>query len=146
MPIDPRLAAAATQSGLSAVCATCTRYWEARDRLLPEPQCLSTTRCGSPLAGGSFHDYLGPLTDLTKLCFVCAGPPKYGVRTTKTSKLVGVCRKHVRLLRELQPVQGPAATVLIQSSGATLRPEDLLPGGPKKSLIEEMIDFEEEFG
>lgn len=145
MPLDPYLVEAAVKSGLSTVCATCRKYWEGRERGLPEPRCTSKTGCGSPLAGGDFHEYDGPLTVFDRWCFVCAAEAKYGVRARDKRRLFGVCEEHVRLLHDLKPVNAAAADPVMKSaSGRELRPEDLLPPS-RKSLAAAIAAAEKEF-
>ncbi len=98
MPLDPVKVAVAVSKGLSAICASCTKYWDARDRGVPGDQCLAVKGCGSPLAGDCFHEYAGPLSDLSKLCFVCGGVPKYGLRVGRLVRVIGVCEKHVKMV------------------------------------------------
>lgn len=104
MAVSPIQVAQAVRNGLSAVCATCTRYWEARDRGLPEPQCLAKNGCGSPIRGDTFSEYNGPLRDFSKWCFVCAQPAHAGIRVRGHTRLMGVCQEHTRLLQTLKPL------------------------------------------
>jgi len=104
MPLDPVKVAIAVESGLSAVCATCTKYWAARDRGIPGDRCLSNDGCGSPLVGDDFHDYDGPLTDLKPFCFVCGSASKYGLLAKNKKRVVGVCKTHIDFVRTRQPV------------------------------------------
>jgi hypothetical protein len=102
MPLDPNEVQAAMKSGLSAVCATCTKYWEARERGVPGFKCLATDGCGSPIAGDDFHEYVGPLSAggaMEKFCFVCASPAKIGVRAKGKLRIVGVCEAHLPMLK-----------------------------------------------
>lgn len=106
MPINPAKVGLAVQNGLSTVCATCNRYWEARDRHLPEPQCLAKDGCGSPLKGDDFHEYDGPMTNFERWCFVCGDDSRFGVRVHGRERIVGVCERHVQWLAELRPTAG----------------------------------------
>lgn len=145
MPLDPHLVEAVVRSGLSMVCATCRKYWEGRERGLPEPRCTSKTGCGSPLAGGDFHEYEGPITEFDRWCFVCAGEAKYGVRARDKRRLFGVCKEHVRLLHDLKPVNNvEVADPVLKSSGQEFRPSDLIPA-PRKSLAAAIAEAEREF-
>lgn len=145
MPLDPLLVEAAVKSGLSAVCATCRKYWEGREKGLPEPRCTAVSKCGSPLAGDDFHEYVGPITEFDRWCFVCASSSKYGVTVRGRSRVVGVCETHVRLLADLKPVSAEAAfPVLKTSSGASVRPEDILPKS-KPSLFAAIAEAEKSF-
>jgi len=148
MPLETYKVAQAIQSGLSAVCATCLRYWEGRDKGLPEPQCTAKSDCGSPLVGDDFSEYAGPLPDFSTWCFVCAGEARYGVSLPGRKRVVGVCSKHADLLSALRAtsVRGSklSATdvlnkaVLLNPSGSS-RP--VVPA--KKTLQQEMAEFDE---
>jgi len=128
MPLNPALAEAAVRSGLSAVCATCSRYWEGRDKGLPEPRCTAKTKCGSPLAGDDFHEYSGPITEFDRQCFVCAGQSRYGITVRGRGRVIGVCLTHAKLLSDLHPVEVVAPEVFLRSaSGAVLSPDQLQP-------------------
>ena len=145
MPLDPQLVEAAVRSGLSSVCATCTKYWAGREKGLPEPRCTAVTKCGSPLAGDDFHEYDGPLREFDRWCFVCAEDSKYGITVQGRKRVVGVCGKHVRLLADLKPVDAAVLSPLLHSaSGQTLRPEDVLPK-PKPSLMQAIAEAEKSF-
>ena len=145
MPLDFHLVEAAVRSGLSTVCATCRRYWEGRERGLPEPRCTSRTGCGSPLAGGDFHEYDGPITEFDRWCFVCSADAKYGVRARDKRRLFGVCEAHVRLLHDLKPVNAAVMDPVLRSGGGKeLLAADLLPAR-RKSLAAAIADAEKEF-
>lgn len=105
MNFDPNAVLAEVVSGTSFVCAMCERFWEGKARRAeglpsfekhPNQICSSDRVCGSPFAGDVFSEYLGPLTDMTKRCFVCGGKPKFGVRVRNLARVVGVCEKHER--------------------------------------------------
>lgn len=145
MPLDPHLVEAAVKSGLSSVCATCRKYWEGREKGLPEPRCTAVTKCGSPLAGDDFHEYDGPIREFDRWCFVCAQPSKYGITVRDRKRVVGVCETHVRVLADLKPVDVSVMEPLLRSaSGAVLRPEDVLPK-QKPSLMQAIADAEKSF-
>lgn len=146
MPLDPFLVEAAVKSGLSAVCATCRKYWEGREKGLPEPRCTAVSKCGSPLAGDDFHEYSGPITEFDRWCFVCAAASKYGVTVRGRARVVGVCEKHVRLLADLKPVAAEAAFPILKTpSGEAVRPEDVLPR-QKPSLFAAIAEAEKNLG
>lgn len=94
----------AIQSGVSIVCATCKRYWEGRERGLPEPKCTVKKPCGSPLARMTFPEYDGPMTDFVRWCFVCGARAEVGVRVRQEPRVLGMCRAHVPMLEEVEPV------------------------------------------
>lgn len=141
MPLDPHLVEAAVRSGLSSVCATCRKYWEGRDKGLPEPQCTAVTKCGSPLAGDDFHEYDGPITEFDRWCFVCAEPSKYGIKVKDRKRVIGVCVKHIKLLADLKPIGAEVLSNVLKSSGASFRPEEVLPK-PRPSLMQTIADAE----
>ena len=142
MPLDLAKVGLAVQGGLSAVCATCTRYWEGRDQRLPEPKCTAKEDCASPLGGGDFHEYVGPLTDFEQWCFRCGSASDYVVvLAARDRRRMGVCRNHVSMFNELQPLTGDAARVFLRGMGSFVRPEDLLPRR-RKSLIAAILEVE----
>jgi hypothetical protein len=142
MPLNPDLAEAAVRSGLSAVCATCVRYWEGRDRGLPEPRCTAKTKCGSPLAGDDFHEYSGPIVEFDRQCFVCAGQSRYGITVRGRSRVIGVCLTHAKLLSDLHPVDVVRPEVVLRSaSGAVLTPDQLQPK-PGRTLSAAIAEVE----
>lgn len=103
MPLDLVQVGVAMARGLSAVCATCQKYWRAREQGVAGDTCLSKLGCGSPLSGNDFHEYEGPVTDFRTMCFVCGKKPSYGVRVKGSVRTVAVCKEHVRMLNELRP-------------------------------------------
>ena len=94
----------AVASGMSIVCSTCKRYWEGTERGLPVGECTGPAGCGSPLAGDDFHGYEGPITDLTRWCFVCGESATRGIRVTGKQRIVGMCTEHVDWVKSLQAV------------------------------------------
>jgi len=102
MPITVAMMKAASASGLSAVCASCERYWEARERGIPGDRCLAPRPCGSPLSGDCFSDYRGILTAeaFQRFCFVCGGAATNRLRSSAWSRTIGVCDEHVRWLQD----------------------------------------------
>lgn len=129
----------AVQGGLSVVCATCSKYWRARDVGMPEPSCLAKDGCGSPLKGGDFHEYEGPISDFGRWCFVCGEEASHGVRVSGRVRSVGMCNRHLSYLTELRSVD--AVDVAVQSeilgSSTTVGVERLLK--PKKKTLGQAI-------
>lgn len=147
MPLDPLLVEATIKSGLSAVCATCTKYWRGREQGLPEPQCTATTKCGSPLASDDFHEYEGPLQQFERFCFVCAAPSKYGITVHGRVRVIGVCRTHITMLVNVQPTtEAPQAhkTIVKTDSGIETTPEQTVPKS-KPSLFAAIAAAEKTF-
>jgi len=139
------LVEAAVRSGLSAVCGTCSRYWEGRDKGLPEPCCTSRTKCGSPLAGDDFHAYSGPITEFDKLCFVCAEASRFGIIVRGRTRVVGVCATHVKLFSELHPVDALASEVLLKSASGTVFTSEQLCPKPVRSLSAAIAEVEHHY-
>lgn len=110
--MNPAKVGLAVSSGLSMVCATCQKYWTARERGIPEPKCLAVDGCCSPIGGGDFHEYEGPITDFARWCFVCGLESRYGIKAGSRPRVVGVCSDHVKWLAELEPVDVPNAVGL----------------------------------
>ena len=101
------------ESGLSPVCATCSRYWEGKARGLAS-HCATEVRCGSPIAGDTFSDYQGPLTDFTRFCFACPSSAHQVVQVGDAERKIGVCQSHVSLLHELEVASKPADPSVMQ--------------------------------
>lgn len=134
MPFDPVEVARAMAGGLSAVCATCEKFWQARERQLDH--CLATAGCCSPLGGGTFPEYHGPLNDAAfkQFCFVCGDKSQRAVRVGRSPRLIGVCGRHIELFQKLQPVGKPAPNVTDLTTAVDDRlVADLLPT-PRKTL------------
>lgn len=128
------------------MCATCKRYWEGRERGLPRPQCTSLEACGSPIAGDTFSQYDGPMSDFTGWCFMCARNSDYAVKVREERRLIGVCREHVRALNDLIAVEKPdMASLLVMHSTAGRVPLLQLLPKPKKGLFQVIAETEAEF-
>ena len=137
MPISERGIREAMARRVSCICATCERYWEARDRGIPNDQCMSAGECGSPIAGDSFSQYKGPMTQFDRWCFVCAAEAEFGVKPIDHSRVVGVCRDHIRLIDDLVPVGVDSSNrvVSVQSPKGVVLLKDI----PKKKTLGEVI-------
>ena len=139
MPLNTVKIALAVQGGVSTVCATCDRYWEGRERGLPEPKCTSVRGCGSPLAGRAFEDYRGPMTQFDRWCFVCGSASKYGIRVGGAARVFGMCAEHIGLMEQLQAVglNGIPAREVIAARKADM--ESFLTV-PKKTLLQAVAE------
>ena len=124
--LNPVKVCEAAAKGLSIYCASCKKYWNAREQGVAGDRCLSRERCGSPIAGDDFHEYEGPITDYMRFCFVCgAGTPRYGAQVQGKQRIIGVCAKHVRMLEELEPLDTTIPAVgekLIHTPGMGIVP------------------------
>ncbi len=112
MPLDLSAVRLAIESGTSAVCATCDHYWDAIDRAAPS----CGQQCGGPMSGMAFDKYKGPVTDLSRFCFVCMAPPSHAVRAKGNVRVLGCCRQHIDLISKLKPVDKPAVDVITKSA------------------------------
>jgi len=85
--------------GMSAVCAWCLKYWNARghdDANSSSWQCQATKPCGGPMQGMAFPEYEGPMKGkLASFCYICGGPPDAAVDIGGKGML-GVCNKKRR--------------------------------------------------
>lgn len=139
MAIDPVKVIQAMQTGLSAVCASCPKYWGARDRGLPGDKCLAQRPCGSPLAGDDFSEYSGDLKFvLDKFCFVCGEKSHYGVRAKNRNRVIGICEEHFPMLQQYRAM----GRLLDPTFGVwSPRGEVTVPKAePKKTLAETMAE------
>lgn len=131
MPLDITKMRLAVAGGLSIVCASCEKWWEGQDKGLPG--CIAADGCGSPLAGGTFHEYQGPMTTFDRWCFVCGADAEHAVEVANESRIIGVCAKHLELFRELRPVGKLVLPVRFLVNGKTIPLEKLFQA-PKNSL------------
>jgi len=144
--MDPVKIGLAVQGGLSPVCATCKKYWDARERNVPGDTCMARQGCAGPISGGDFHEYEGPITDMSRWCFICAESAKYGVQVTGSPRVVGVCEDHVRKLADLKPMfgNGPDPKFVLKSKNGNQTIREIL-GLEKKSLRKAMAEAEAHF-
>lgn len=101
------------REGLSVFCATCDHYWKARENGVPGDACLQND-CASPLGGGTFDKYKGPINPPHAVCFVCGTLPDYGIQTKGSLRVLAVCAKHQPLLNKLHPTTGQKAEFAVQ--------------------------------
>jgi len=154
VPLDAVKVALAVQDGLSTVCATCSRYWEGRDRGLPGDSCTARTPCGSPLMGDDFHEYAGPLSAFDSWCFICGDEPACTIGKPGSQRRFGVCARHKQMLPRLTPVAvaappttappGPPPAPLVNIGGELRTLENLLPRR-KPTVWERIAETEAEF-
>jgi hypothetical protein len=145
MPLNVVKVAQAVQGGLSTVCATCTKYWEGRDLGLPGDRCTAKSPCGSPLAGGDFHEYVGPMTSFDQFCFVCGEDVVALINKRGSVRRFGLCAKHKQMVANLKPVNmaRPFEQPLVVNGDGQVRALDkLLP--PRKPTVFERIEATEE--
>lgn len=133
MPLNPVKVALAVSRGLSAVCATCEKYWDARDKGVEGDACLAADGCGSPIAGDVFHEYRGPMTQFDKFCFACGNQATHAVRVDMYVRVIGVCGKHVELVQTLKPEGKRAPNVVIISKDGEKQVSD--DNAPKKPSV-----------
>ena len=148
--INPLKMAEAVRGGLSPVCATCNKYWIARDRNIPEPRCMSVDNCAGPAGGDDFHEYDGPITDFSRWCFACGEESAFGIQVTGRLRTIGVCKNHVRMLAEIRPLKqdgteaADAPKYVIKSKDGILSIREIL-GPEKPSLIKAISEVEAHF-
>ncbi len=113
------------ETGLSAVCAWCERYWEAKSRTNGVAFQCGVKGCGGPGMGKAFPMYKGPRMNKAAYCFVCGEPSDMAVEFHDGGGMVGCCNKHEKALKlmlsrtgkpvvtneRLVPVVQPAAEV-----------------------------------
>jgi hypothetical protein len=112
------------KTGLIFVCAMCKKYWEGKEKGLKRwdntVRCTSQNGCGSPSSGGAFNDYDGPILNFKNLCYVCGEQSNYALRgviseSSISSKVIGVCEKHLDLVKRLKINEASKKTVNGQS-------------------------------
>ena len=133
------------RQGVSPVCATCKHYWSGRERGLPRPQCTTVLPCGSPIAGDTFSQYKGPITDFEQFCFVCSREANFAVKVREEKRMIGICRDHVVLLSRIEASVGDKAHLIQLTSGNGRLPLLQLLPKPKPSLFAAIAASEQEF-
>lgn len=141
------LVRSAVASGLSIVCATCTKYQQAAAQGLSK--CFAVDGCGSPIVGDTFHEYEGPITDFLRFCFVCGGQATKGVRVKGHRRVIGVCSQHVDYVVTMAPkmsgpqlhlpVQPPEGTRVVLASEGEKLAESLLPKEKSEKTLSSML-------
>ena len=147
MPLTAELIQATVRTHkVSLFCASCSKYWAARAQSIPGHACTSVAvpSCGSPLAGGDFHDYDGPITDSERWCFVCGDGSTKVVRAAGKSKSFGVCGAHLPLVLSLQPTMGEAPLLEVHV-GRFVLAETLVRRPKPSALVREMMATQEEW-
>lgn len=139
--VDPSVFEVA--SGLSIICATCTKYRKAKD--LGLAKCLSKEECGSPIVGDTFHEYEGPIKDFLKFCFVCGAPSQKKVIVRGHTREIGICLNHLDYVATMAPKQPrrlPLAPITYYSDGVEKAVDSLLPDKERKSLSKMLLELE----
>jgi hypothetical protein len=131
--------------GLSIVCATCKKYWMARERGLYSG-CLAEGKCGSPIVGDDFCQYDGEIPDLSLWCFVCGKESDFGIRVKGRERTIGVCREHISFLHNMEPKASGYHTddILVCNNGVLLQLEAVIKA-PKPTLMQEIVKTEMEW-
>jgi hypothetical protein len=142
MSVDLVKISQAIRGGLSAVCATCECYWNARARNVPGSRCSAVDGCGSPLRGDDFHEYVGPITDLARWCFVCGSDARFAVRAPGKRRKIGVCTDHVVVLSDLRPVDRADLEVKAELCTGSRDVLDRIPAPRKKTLAQAIYEVE----
>ena len=130
MPIDPAMAAVAVSRGLSAICATCEKYWRARDKGMPDNRCLAERACGGPMSGNVFQEYEGPLPHFDELCFVCGREPTHAIRVGRYVRVLACCDDHLDYVKNLKPSSKEAARIIIKSKNGEELVDESTPPPP----------------
>jgi len=141
MSLDFEMVRAAVANGLSVICATCGRYWDGRRKGLPGSKCSVVKPCGSPIVRLTFPEYVGPITNFARMCFVCGGDSAYGLRVGASERVIGVCKQHVRMLKDVQPVNlklnGDPVVDIVDAVRGRISQTSFF--GPRKKLFSEVV-------
>lgn len=140
MPLNVLQVKAAVKSGVSAVCATCTRWWEGQDRGLSK--CTAASSCGGPIAGMDFPLYEGPIAAFERFCFVCASEAPFGIKLPERSRVIGICRSHIGMLDRYVAESPGAHFSLLSSKGIVVPVQGRYT---PKTLLEVMVETEQMF-
>lgn len=135
----------ALKAGYSIFCSTCSNFWEATDGKGPvgQVQCKAKDGCCSPLGGGSFHEYKGPISSTDTWCFVCGSPSTHLVAANNGKKF-GMCVQHVELAHKLVPNGKLKPKLVIYSPRSVTSTEDQ-PTRKKPTLLEAISEVEKHY-
>lgn len=92
---------AAMASGVSFVCAHCTKFWWSVDRKLDGCKAQQEKRnCAGPIKGLGFPEYDGPLKGhLQNFCFV-SGDVSTAVVVCKYGAYIGVTDRSIEMIKD----------------------------------------------
>jgi len=141
--MDTRELQLAIASGLSMVCATCKKWAEGAEQ--GSEKCTAKSGCGSPIAGDTFHEYDGPITDFLRFCFVCGQPATKGIRVKGHVRLIGACNTHVDYVVRLAPKEPrhlPVVPMTILAPSGESPVEKVFIDAPKKTLAHAMLEMQ----
>lgn len=91
--------------GYPIVCATCEHMWDALRTHRESGGCYQTEPCGSVFSGRDFPLYRGPIQNFTQWCFVCGEEADYAVQSSGMKRALGMCRFHIKMLKDVLPKQ-----------------------------------------
>jgi hypothetical protein len=87
-------------TGLSAVCAWCERYWEAKARTEGRAFQCGVQGCCGPGKGGAFAQYKGPRPNKASYCFICSAEADMAVEIHGAAGgMIGCCKSHESALK-----------------------------------------------
>ena len=96
--LDPKRVKDAEAKGVAFICRMCIRWYEGEDQGLldvdGETRCAAKGRCSSPIGGGVFEEYSGPLAGyLTHNCYICgaSNPEKALEPKMVGTRRIGCC-------------------------------------------------------
>lgn len=88
------------QTGLSAICAWCEHWHEAKAKRAKGEPVACAKDCGGPSSLRAFPLYKGPYkNNLASICFVCGEDAEAAVEIG--GGFLGVCGKHIQKVRDI---------------------------------------------
>lgn len=138
MPISALQISEAMRASVSAVCASCVRYWEGVDAAkkaggeVKHPvRCTAKRPCGGPASQMLFPEYQGDIPEsvFPTFCFICGETTHAVVKGEKRS--LGVCEAHLGVLhtvrrRDPAPEATRSPIVLVDARGRAFLDTDLV--------------------
>lgn len=147
MTSPQRIKEAQQRYKLPIYCASCTKFWRARDLGIPAPGCLGTS-CGSPMGGHLFEQYEGPISDTERWCLICGNPSDKLVGLAGRPKFFGVCALHLPFVVRLAPkdplLESRVPMVVKDRTGIEVA-EKLVEHPKSSGLVREMQATQEEW-
>ena len=120
--LDEKRVQESMQNGLAFICASC-KYWHlgvdvGMKDADGDAACMWHLECKSPIAGGSFDHYEGPMSgSLDKFCYVCGKIAERAlVPQVFGAKRIGCCVECLENIVKKKAIQQPGKKVLFTTA------------------------------
>lgn len=127
--LDEKKVQEAMQSGLAFICASCVHWHEGVERDLKDLDndtvCTKNKTCFSPLSGGSFDQYSGPMQFcLMRFCYSCGKEADKALEAqVGGARKIGICNKCLEKIVRQSAVRAPGKKILFTTENRTGPPK-----------------------